>query len=209
MTTTREDMRALLDERRAEFFRRIYLRNEWNGRGGTRSGPGSSLVATERLREVLPQIMVDLEIGSILDAGCGDSLWMPSLPGYVGVDIVEQAVKIARERHPERSYATLDICADVLPKCEAIICRDAMQHMSMHDGLAALENFRASGAEWFFAASHRGTENESITTGGYYQINLEAAPFSLGEPLLEIPDGDWENELKFPHKMLGLWALAS
>ena len=192
---------------RERVFADIYRRNTWNGRAGTRAGPGSSLGATELLREAIPRIVAELHAATVLDAACGDSLWMPDLPGYVGVDIVRAAVAVAARRHPDRAYMVADICKAVLPECDLIICRDAMQHMSFADGLATLANFRRTGAGCLLASTHRETRNEDVPTGGYYQINLEAPPFDLGEPMRTIPDGAWDAGIQYPHKLLGLWRL--
>jgi len=132
---------------------------------------------------------------------------MTELPGYVGVDIVPDAIEVATKRHPGRRYMVADICKDELPIVEAIICRDAMQHMSLADGLAAVSNFRPTGAAWLLASTHRDTVNENVSTGGYYQINMEAEPFCFGEPYLAIPDGAWDGQNRYPHKLLGIWPL--
>jgi hypothetical protein len=197
-------MRELLAER----FNDIYRTNEWNGAGGTRSGPGSSLEATVLLREHLPAIIADLGVASVLDAGCGDALWMPELPGYVGCDIASEAIAAARSRHPDRSYVVADICTDELPRVEAVICRDALQHLSLLDGLTALQNFRRTGAKWLLANTHRGGTNNDVASGGFYEIDLEAAPFWLGEPVRSFPDGAWKRQNRYPHKAFGVWEIA-
>lgn len=208
------DIRALIGEKqmeqseRAARFARIYDVNEWQGRGGVRAGPGSSLAATEELARSLPKIIEDMSISSVLDAGCGDGQWMPDLPGYLGVDIVQRAVKTSQKRYPEREYQVLDICIDDLPYREAIICRDALQHLSLVDGLSALNNFRRSGAKYLLANTHRDGDNVDITSGEFYEDDLEAAPFWLGSPILEMFDGRWEgNAHRYPGKVFGVWEL--
>ena len=114
--------------RRAQVFTLLYRRNGWNGRE-TRSGPGSGTEATAALREWLPEVLEELGVGSVLDAGCGEATWQPELPGYIGADIVREAVLAARERHPERTYVLADICRDDLPRTDAVFCRDALQHL--------------------------------------------------------------------------------
>lgn len=203
LTREPEAMRQLLAER----FNTIYETNEWNGKDGTRSGPGSSLEATEILRRTLPDLLSELGIGTVLDAGCGDALWQPELPGYIGIDISSVAVGRARRRHPERDFRTLDMCTDELPRCDAIICRDALQHLSLVDGLTALQNFRRSGAKWLLANTHRGGKNVDVPSGGWFEIDLEAGPFWLGEPVREIPDGAWKGQNRYPNKVFGIWEL--
>jgi hypothetical protein len=208
--TTIESLCVLLGERgmksRAIAFESIWRRNAWHGTE-TNAGPGSSLAATAAPREHIPRIVADLGVSSVLDAGCADSAWMPDLPGYIGVDIIRAAIKQARERHPARTYRVADICSDDLPQCEAIICRDALQHLSLRDGMAALNNFRRSGAKWLIASTHEGMENIDVPSGGYYPCNLEAEPFWLTDAVQTLDDGTWQTGVQFPHKRLKVWEL--
>jgi glycosyltransferase involved in cell wall biosynthesis/SAM-dependent methyltransferase len=192
--------------RRAQVFTSLYRRNAWNGRE-TRSGPGSGTEATAALREWLPELLEELGVGSVLDAGCGEATWQPELPGYIGADIVREAVLAARKRHPERTYVLADICRDDLPRTDAVFCRDALQHLSLADGLAALQNFHRSDAKWLIASSHQGEVNRDVPSGGWYPSNLEAAPFWLGKPARTLFDGRWESQDRYPHKIIGAWEL--
>jgi SAM-dependent methyltransferase len=191
---------------RRDAFARIYETNAWNG-AESLSGPGSSIGATKTIAVALQEIVEQLGARSVLDAGCGDSVWMPDLPRYIGVDIVPLAIERAGARHPDRTYLMADICEDPLPRRDVVICRDALQHLSFADGLAALANFRRSGAHWLIANSHRGGENLNITSGGWFEIALEAEPFSLGTPYREYPDGAWDEGVRWPTKYLGVWPL--
>lgn len=195
-----------MDVGRQRVFRNIFQRNAWNG-DGTRAGPGSSMEATATLRTELPQRLSSMGVRSVLDAACGDSLWQPDLPGYVGIDIVREAVTVAQGAHSDRHYMVADIVSDDLPPADAILCRDVMQHLSFADGLGALKNFRRMGARWLIASTHDGGDNQDIETGGHYRIDLRAAPFDFGEPLWAIPDGMWNGGLQWPGKMLACWEL--
>lgn len=191
---------------RAEIFDRVYRRNAWNG-SETASGPGSSLAATLTLRDQLPKQISARGISRIIDAGCGEGLWQPEIPGYIGVEVSGVALAKARELHPDRRFEQADICTDVLPQADAVICRDALQHLSFADGLAALQNFRRCGARWLFTSSHVGGRNEDIRTGGWYEIDVMAGPFWLGEPSWWIPDGTWGELTPWPNKVFGVWPL--
>ena len=74
-----------------ERFREIYLRGTWGGTESA-SGPGSSVEETRVLRRVLPDILRDMSVRSMLDIPCGDFHWMQhvDLSGvdYVGADVV-------------------------------------------------------------------------------------------------------------------------
>ena len=116
------------------------------------------------------------------------------------------AIAQAKRNHPERDYRVADICTDRLPRCDAVLCRDAFQHLSIPDGLAALANFRRTGARWLLASTHLDV-NEGAETGGYYPANLTAAPFDLGLPERLWPDGSWDRGVVFPRKYFGAWRL--
>lgn len=191
---------------RVAAFTKVYRGNRWNGTE-TRSGPGSGLEATATLANVLPSVCAKYEIASVLDAGCGEGLWQPHLPGYIGVDLVKDALIVARRTHPDRTYESADICRDGLPKVDAILCRDALQHLPLADAQDAIANFRRSGARYLIASSHAGEPNRDVAVGEWYACNLEAPPFSLGKPLWELFDGRWAGQDRYPNKMIGLWSL--
>lgn len=193
---------------RARVFRSIYTKNRWNGTE-TRSGPGSTFASTRRLREALPRLVDQFQITSVLDAACGASYWMPDLPGYVGVDIVPEAIEAVCDAFPTRRYEVADIVTDDLPRCDAVIVRDVLAHLMTRDAVAALENIRRTGARWLFATTFVGADNSiPAATGGYHEIDLTAAPFGLPKPVRLIPDGYWEEDLIYPTKQMGVWQMS-
>lgn len=193
---------------RNAIFESIYRRNSWHG-AETRSGPGSSLGATSLLQRILPELMEGIGARSILDASCGEGYWMPDLPGYVGVDVSSIALLAARERHPDRRYMLADICTDELPMVDLVFCRDALQHLSLAEGLVALRNFRLTGATWLMCSSFEDGLNTNISAGGYYEPDMTAPPFSLGVPWLVVEDGFWDDCRPYPTKFMGVWTFAS
>ena len=72
-------------------FTQIYEQNLWGNRESV-SGTGSSLAATKVVRAELPTLLAKLGVTDLLDAPCGDFVWMadlaPRLGRYLGVDIV-------------------------------------------------------------------------------------------------------------------------
>lgn len=198
-------------------FERIYLRNGWNGRVSL-SGPGSDPNATARIRGVLAGLVRELEIESVTNAGCGDDLWTPDLPGYIGIDVVGFAIARARRRHAERAYLVGDIRESV-PIADLVVLRDVVQHLPLEDGVRVLAAIRASGSSWLLASTytgpssrHPGAVNADVEPGGYYCPDLTAPPFSLPEPDRLYPDGfDYEDpgEIADPAKWLGLWRIST
>lgn len=193
---------------RAHVFDEIYRENRWNGVHGVGSGPGSSPAATERLAEALGIWINRYGILSVIDAGCGDGRWQPNLPGYVGIDIVPDVIERNRAARPDRTYEVGDFVTDELPACDAVLCRDALQHLSLEDGIAALANFALAGARFIFASSHRDHYNREIAAGDWFPVNLETSPYGLGDPLKFVPDNVWpDGPSPWPDKIFGVWTL--
>lgn len=192
----------------AEVFDRIYAQNVWNG-VETRSGPGSGPAATQRIRERILELVEWLGVRSVTDACCGEGWWQPDLPGYVGIDVSAEAIGRARELHPGREFRVHDARSSV-PAADLVICRDAIQHLSLPDGCAVVDAIRASGSRWLLASTYSPGRNLAIRTGRYYEPDLEAPPFGLPPAHLLIRDGmDYAQAdvVRDPRKFLGLWHL--
>ena len=103
----------------------------WNWRYATNaelgSGSGSRGQALADKRELLVALLDILQPRSVLDVGCGDGETTRDLPlpGYVGIDLSEEAVGRARQGRPDGDYrvgtlaehgteAELTLCIDVL-----------------------------------------------------------------------------------------------
>jgi SAM-dependent methyltransferase len=193
-------------------FERIYERNWWNGTE-TRSGPGSTLWATELVAPAVAELVGRLRpaVRRVLDAGCGEGFWVPELPGYVGVDGSPSALKAARDAHPDRAYLLGDLRTGmpVLPRADLVLTRDAMQHLPLGDCARCLATFRDTGARWLLASTYLEGANVDVAIGDTYCPDLSAEPFSLGPPLETIPDGRTGDREQPPPatKVLGLWEL--
>jgi SAM-dependent methyltransferase len=193
-------------------FERIYKMNLWRG-DETRCGPGSSLAETEVIRRELPRIVREHDVHRLLDIPCGDLAWMKDVPldldAYIGADIVPQIIEDNTERFgsEDTSFVRLDIRNDPLPKVDAVLCRDCLDHFALADVNKALHNVVASGATYLLVTTYpaRAT-NPDITTGDWRPLNLQEAPFSLPTPLELIN----ENSAKpgYPDKSVALWRVA-
>lgn len=190
-------------------FARIYAENRWNGVESL-SGPGSGTAATAPVAKAILGLVAELGVHSVLDAACGDSFWMPDLPGYIGMDIAPEAVDLAQRAHPERAYLVGDVRRTLVPAFDLVIFRDAMQHMPLADGVKALESIKRSGSRWLLASTYAGGENVDVPDGDYFSPDLIGAPYLLGVPNRLIPDGyhyDDSPGIRDPGKFLGLWKL--
>lgn len=157
---------------------------------GTPCGSGSRIDNTANIRKRLPDLVKELEVRSICDAGAGDRHWMQLIEwdvGYQGFDLFPRDSSVKR----------CDIRSEPLPSCDLIICRQVMNHMCAPDVLRTLELFRRSGQ--YLLATHHAVENRPDRFESYNNWNLLSEPFALGVPLELIPD----------HRdfFVGLWRL--
>lgn len=211
-----------------EFFRRRKLQrlspeavftgyfhgNKWRD-PDSRSGKGSNLAATAELRLLLPGLLRDLGITSMVDVPCGDFFWMQhvDLTGidYLGGDIVadliaQNAVKHGRQG---RRFQVVDLIAGPVPKADLIFVRDCLVHLSHDHVKAALRNIQASGATWLLTTVYPATpENVDILTGQWRALDLTKAPFNLPAPTRLIAEGAAGEKGQGPDKHLGLWRVA-
>jgi hypothetical protein len=178
------------------------------------SGPGSSVERTSVFRDEIARLVRDLRADSLLDAPCGDFNWMRMLDfgeiGYVGVDIVPELIATNKQRYGDRQrqFLCLDITRSRLPRADVILSRDFFVHLSFADCMAAIANFRRSGATHLIATTFVArTNNEDINTGGWRPLNLERAPFNFRPPLMLIDERRTEDDGHYRDKHLGLWRL--
>jgi hypothetical protein len=189
-------------------FETIYRRNLWNGIE-TRSGPGSGTAAATAISRAIVELADNLEVETVVDAACGEGRWQPALPGYLGLDVAPSAIRAAQRFHPERDYRVRDV-RDGCPTADLVICRDAMQHLSLGEGRQLLEAIRASGSPLLLASTYVRGQNVDIATGEWYSPDLTAWPFNLPAPMHLIPDGyDYADPelIRDPAKHLALWWL--
>src|SRR3977135_1527483 len=154
-----DDRKSFADLNLAQRFRRIHDTNMW-GAAASLSGLGSEMDATTVLRAELPRLFRKLGVTSLLDAPCGDAVWINRADlgvRYVGIDIVPSLIETLQARaaagHINGEYHHADITCDSLPGCDAGVCRDALVHLSFANIARTLANFRASGAAWLIATT--------------------------------------------------------
>ena len=211
---TQEELEASLPEeaRRArvrERFTEIWRNNAWGSRE-TRSGPGSTLAQTAALRAALQRLFADLDIRQLVDAGCGDLNWMQQisvdLDLYLGLDIVPELVDDLRRRFQARKnhfFNVADLSFDLMPRADAILCRDVLGHLSQPLALQALSCFKRSGARYLLATSFARGVNAANRVGSWTPVDLCAPPFNLPEPLVWVEEGFGKGG-----KCLGVWPIA-
>jgi hypothetical protein len=199
----------------SERFARMYETNLWSD-ADSRSGTGSNLDATERLRAELPGLLRRLGVRRLVDVPCGDFHWMAhvDLTGveYVGGDIVEALVASNRARHagPGRTFLRLDLTAGPLPAADAVLCRDCLVHLSFANIARAFRVVAASGARYLIATTFLEQEtNSDVVDGDWRPLNLERAPFHLPPPEAVLVEGCEEEGGAYADKALAVWRVAS
>lgn len=195
-------------------FQRIHDTNLW-GAAESVSGLGSEIDATATLRAELPALLRRLEATSLLDAPCGDGGWIARAGLGVrvtGIDIVPDLIEDLRSRAARGDiagdYHLADITADPLPRCDAILCRDCLVHLSFANIARATANFRSSGARFLITTTFPEWQvNTDCEDGDWRALNFERAPFSWGAPLELVNENCTEANGGWRDKSLGVWAL--
>ena len=199
----------------AQRFQRIHDSNLWGAAKST-SGLGSELDATAVLRGELPRMLARLGVTSLLDAPCGDAGWISQsgleMP-YVGIDIVPDLVERLRAAAAAGDvggdYHLADITHDSLPRCDAILCRDCLVHLSFANIERAVGNFRRSGATWLIVTTFPGWQaNLDCEDGDWRALNFERAPFDWGTPVELLNEKCTEAGGGWRDKSLGAWRLS-
>lgn len=188
-------------------FARIHATNLW-GAATSRAGLGSEVAATAAVAAALPELLARLRVTTLLDAPCGDTRWLPTLPGVtvIGVDIVPAVVERARATGGD--FRLADITTDPLPRADLILCRDALVHLSFANIVRAIANFRASGATWLLTTTFTAfNDNRDADDGDWRALNFVCAPFAWPAPRETIDEGCTEGGGGWSDKALGLWRL--
>lgn len=196
---------------RQRVFTRIHDENLW-GDDRSVSGGGSALESTRAIREQLPALWEKHGIRTLVDAPCGDFVWMKEivhhLDDYTGLDIVPALIGANQAEYGMETvrFACADLTSDPLPKADAILCRDCLMHLPTRLIRAAIANFRASGARFVFLTSDGdAAPYYDIPTGRFRRINLFKQPFNFPPPLEAIPEDPAGERLA---RTLNLWRLA-
>lgn len=210
-----EDRQSLAGLNLAQRFRRIHDTNMW-GAEASASGLGSEMDATAALRAELPRLLERLDVTSLLDAPCGDAGWINAAGLHVrtvGVDIVPSLIERLRTRavagEIKGEYHLADIVSDSLPRCDAILCRDALVHLSFANIERAVANFRASGATWLITTTFPELQaNRDCEDGDWRALNFERPPFGWRPPVELLNENCLEAGGGWRDKSLGVWRLA-
>ena len=175
-------------------------------------GSGSTVAATAELLPQLKKVFERHGIVSLSDAPCGDFNWIGPLAqgvSYRGFDLLEEIVELARSRSSHH-FTVLDIASEILPRADAILCRDCLVHLPDDMIAATFRNFVRSGSGWLITTTFPDVpENRKSSMAGWRPINLQAPPFNFPEPveiIFERPSVP--SHVDYGRKALGVWRLA-
>ena len=194
-----------------DVFSEIFHNNLWHS-VESHSGYGSTVEATQQLREGIPRILKDVGAKTFLDIPCGDFNWLSTVEldinHYYGADLVPDLVEKTRAKYErdDRTFLVLDITTDDLPKTDVVMCKDLLTHLSNHFILKALKNIQRSGAKYLLTTTFTGIRNnQDIPVGSFRPLNMQIAPFGLPAPLKIIDEG---HEAKSLGRSLAAWRVA-
>lgn len=178
------------------------------------SGHASDDSQTKQIRSWLPRIVDRYEIGSLIDAPCGDCRWMAHIgfleTEYIGIDCVPSLIETNRKRFPGRKFECLDLLEGNLPEAELVLCRDLLIHLSNHDCQRALKRLATTNAKWIITTTFTGDrENLDIVSGDFRAVQLERPPFNLPPPAELCNEACTLGNGRFVDKSLGLWPMSA
>jgi 2-polyprenyl-3-methyl-5-hydroxy-6-metoxy-1,4-benzoquinol methylase len=196
-------------------FTEIYNQKGFTGETYPSSGIGSSLKQTERIREQLPQLLIEYRIHTIVDAPCGDFTWMSKVNlddfDYYGFDIVKNVIEQNQQQYAKKNinFDELDIVKQIPPTVDLILCRDCLVHLSNQDALKVLSNFKKSASKYLLTTTfiNRDKNIDLVSGRGWRPINLQKQPYNLPHPLLLIDEECTEADGLYSDKVLGLWRI--
>lgn len=184
-----------------DIFEQIYDTNHWQGG----SGVGSTVAATQAYREILARLILEFDIRSVVDVGCGDWHWAGLMDwrkvSYIGVDVVPSLIERNVRLHGSQrvQFRCIDATRQPLPAGELVVAKDVLQHWPNRDiqrflrltlrrcRYALLTNDVAS-VKW------PGNINQDIAMGAWRTLDLADAPFNV-QPLrgwdYDVEGGTW------------------
>lgn len=203
-----------IDKTPQEVFSEVYNKNLWESNESI-SGVGSELKHTESLINQLNQFFLDYNIQSVLDLPCGDFNWMKKVDfseiKYIGADIVVDLIKNNNNHYSNNNnieFRVLNLISDPLPKCDLIIVRDCLVHLSYKDIKNSILNLKKSGAKYLLSTSFTEyKQNHDIISGAWRPLNLQLAPFNFPNPLVTINENYIDVNGRYKDKSMLLWNL--
>jgi len=183
-------------------FSNIY--ENW-GFGGdeSRSGPGSTLVETAKIREEIKSLITKYNIRTVVDIPCGDFNWMKEIvyrfEKYTGGDIVPTAIENNKKYENKIiNFIEFDLTDDQeIPEADLLIVRDVIGHLPLELGKRAVNKIINSKCKYLLSTTwynlhdeqyYKNHINSEVSTGRFYPVCLLSNPFNLPRPELYLEE---------------------
>lgn len=194
-------------------FTQIYNTNYWNGETSI-SGIGSDETQVKTIIESINYIIKEFKINTILDLPCGDFNWMKQVNlnnvNYIGADIVTELIKENSQKYSSNNiqFEVINLISDPIPKCDLIITRDCLVHLSFMNIYDALLNVKLSGSKYILTTIFPDHNlNNDICTGDWRTLNLQSKPFNLKAPIRIFNENCTEANGIYKDKSLALYLI--
>jgi SAM-dependent methyltransferase len=180
-------------------FEDVYARNQWGGKSGEiYSGPGSRGEMARQYVNTVCNFIVEHEVKSIVDIGCGDfyvgNQLLARAPwplSYVGLDCAKNVIDANRARFISEGvvFRWTDVISDDLPAADLCLIRQVLQHLSNRQIAVILRKLTCF--EWVVITEHYPHQdrfrefNANIAQGAGTRISngsavyLDRSPFNL------------------------------
>lgn len=188
-------------------FTATYKNNSW-GSQESFSGGGSEWNFAQYYAENFLSIIKKYNIKSIFDTSCGDWNWMneikDKLPNYIGNDIVEDLIKVNKEKYESETIKF--VCGDMIESLkiqkniDLVVCRHTLEHLPT-DYIINFLNILKNNTKYALITSGNWHGNELLNINfdgrAARTINLDMDVFKsiLGEPIEKFRDHPSEKNL--------------
>lgn len=177
---------------------------------------GSGAHAIEGVQAALEQVIQENNLQAMADVGCGVLSWMPpilqkvqaSRPDfqYLGLDVVTSIVSRNAQAFVGNSswrFSTFDVTSAQVPAgVDLVFVRGTLQQLPCRLVVDSLRNIASSDARYLLVDSSNASENRNIKAGEHFDLNLQAAPYSL------VPSRLWQEVQGSDSRVLLLFNVA-
>jgi 2-polyprenyl-3-methyl-5-hydroxy-6-metoxy-1,4-benzoquinol methylase len=161
-------------------FTNIYNNDEWT----LGSGPGSQLRNVKMYLHFLQKILIEYDIKSVIDLGCGDWTFSKHINwkgiNYVGIDIVESIIDNNINEYKSENvnfYNTEIFDIQNTELYDLVIIKDVFQHLNYEEIFKILDHIK--NVKFVLITNDFCNNNINCDNGKWRPLNFEISPFNL------------------------------